>query len=72
MRVPVPPHFSFEHTVESHGWYLLAPFRWDRKEKVLRRPEVFGGDVVDVEFRFRDGALEISVAAGFSAPKSAG
>jgi len=60
MRVPVPPHFSFEHTVESHGWYLLAPFRWDRKEQVLRRPETIGDDVVDVEFRFRRGAIEIN------------
>ncbi len=71
MRVPVPPHFSFEHTVESHGWYLLAPFRWDRKERVLRRPEVAGDGVVDLEFRFLDGALEISVAAGFSTPNDA-
>ena len=62
MRVPVPPHFSFAHTVESHGWYLLAPFRWDRKGKVLRRPEAIGGRVVDVEFRFRNGEIEITPA----------
>ncbi len=59
-RIPVPPHFSFEHTVESHGWYLLAPFRWDRKKKVLCRPEVIDDQVLDLEFRFRRGALEIT------------
>jgi hypothetical protein len=62
MRIPVPPHFSFEATVESHGWYLLAPFRWDRKTKVLRRPEAIGDRVVDVAFRFRNGAIEITPA----------
>ena len=62
MRLPVPPHFSFPSTVESHGWYLLAPFRWDRKTKVLRRPEAIGKDVADLEIRFRRGALEIDGA----------
>jgi 3-methyladenine DNA glycosylase/8-oxoguanine DNA glycosylase len=60
MRLPVPPHFSFEATVESHGWYQLAPFRWDRKKKVLRRPEVIDDEVADLEIRFRRGALEVT------------
>lgn len=60
MRLTVPPHFSFEATVESHGWYLLAPFRWDRKARTLRRPEVIDGRVVEAEFRFRRGAVEIA------------
>src|SRR6266516_2096020 len=45
LRLAVPPHFSFESTVESHGWYLLAPFRWDRQAKILRRPEAIDDDV---------------------------
>jgi 3-methyladenine DNA glycosylase/8-oxoguanine DNA glycosylase len=72
LRLAVPPHFSFESTVESHGWYLLAPFRWDRKQSVLRRPEAIGDEVFDLEFRFRRGALEVSVAAGASPAGRAG
>ena len=51
MILRVPPHFSFAATVESHGWYQLAPFRWSRKKGVLRRN--------DMEIRFRDGALRV-------------
>ena len=40
----------------SHGWYLLAPFRWSRQEKALRRAEVLGGDAVDLTITFQDGA----------------
>jgi 3-methyladenine DNA glycosylase/8-oxoguanine DNA glycosylase len=35
--------------VVSHGWYLLAPFRWSREELVLRRPEIVGGKARDLE-----------------------
>jgi 3-methyladenine DNA glycosylase/8-oxoguanine DNA glycosylase len=35
--------------VVSHGWYLLAPFRWSRDEHVLNRPEVLGGKAYDLE-----------------------
>lgn len=51
MILRVPPHFSFPATVESHGWYRLAPFRWSREKGVLRRN--------DVEIRFRNGALHV-------------
>jgi 3-methyladenine DNA glycosylase/8-oxoguanine DNA glycosylase len=43
--IPVPPGFNFESTVQSHGWYLLAPFRWSRAQKMLYRPEILGGRV---------------------------
>ena len=43
--IPVPPAFNFESTVVSHGWYLLAPFRWSRAHGVLYRPEILGGKV---------------------------
>ncbi|GAC1395898.1 MAG: hypothetical protein NVSMB68_12820 [Thermoanaerobaculia bacterium] len=60
MRLPVPPHFSFAATVESHGWYLLAPVRWDRTARVLRRPEAIGNRVVDLEIVLRRNALDVS------------
>jgi 3-methyladenine DNA glycosylase/8-oxoguanine DNA glycosylase len=36
MKVPEP--FDLELTVRSHGWYDLAPWRWDEARKVLARP----------------------------------
>jgi 3-methyladenine DNA glycosylase/8-oxoguanine DNA glycosylase len=46
--VPVPANFAFRATVLSHGWYHLAPFRWDGEARVLRRCEVLGGGAVDL------------------------
>jgi 3-methyladenine DNA glycosylase/8-oxoguanine DNA glycosylase len=43
--ISVPPGFNFESTVVSHGWYVLAPFKWLRAERVLYRPEILGGKV---------------------------
>jgi N-glycosylase/DNA lyase len=60
--LPTPPGFSFRATVESHGWYQLAPFRWSREEQVLRRKERFGNRTVDLAITFRDGALHVSGA----------
>src|SRR5437870_11525412 len=50
--ISVPRNFSFEPTVLSHGWYLLAPFRWSRPDKALRRAEVSGGKAVDLTISF--------------------
>jgi len=52
--VKVPGNFSFPSTVNSHGWYLLAPFHWSPKERILRRAEVLGGKAVDLTIS-RDG-----------------
>ena len=58
-----PSGFSFVSTVESHGWVQLAPFRWSREEQVLRRREVLGGVVTDLEITHRAGALRVRGAA---------
>jgi 3-methyladenine DNA glycosylase/8-oxoguanine DNA glycosylase len=58
-----PPAFSYVSTVESHGWFKLAPFRWDGR--VLARPEVIDGRVVDVEITWRPG----SIRAAWKAPE---
>jgi 3-methyladenine DNA glycosylase/8-oxoguanine DNA glycosylase len=63
MRIAAPAGFSFEYTVESHGWYLLAPFRWSRSEKVLRRPELLDGQAVDLEVRCRRGAIDVAASS---------
>ena len=51
----IPEDFVFATTVESHGWYMLAPFRWSRDEGVLRRRERDG----ELEISCRDGALRV-------------
>ena len=51
--------FNFPSTVVSHGWYLLAPFRWSRDEQILRRPEVLGGKAVDLEISHDGDALVV-------------
>ena len=67
-RLAAPPGFSFASTVESHGWYLLAPFRWSRSEKILRRAEDFGERVTDLEIRFRRGSIEVSAPGEHEMP----
>ena len=62
IRIPTPPGFSFRATVESHGWYQLAPFRWSREDEVLRRRERFGNRTLDLGITFRDGALRVTGA----------
>ena len=51
--IPAPPGFNFPSTVVSHGWYLLAPFRWSRSRQTLYRPEILGGKVRHL--RIKDG-----------------
>jgi len=59
VRLAAPANFSFPSTVVSHGWYLLAPFRWSARDEVLRRADVIGGKAVDLTITFADGALVI-------------
>lgn len=48
MRAPDP--FDLVLTVRSHGWYDLAPWRWDEPRRVLGRPLALeGGRVVHAE-----------------------
>ncbi len=51
MRIPTPPAFALEPTVRSHGWYLLAPFRWDSSAQSLSRTELLGGEPFDLTIR---------------------
>ena len=60
--IPVPPHFHFASTVVSHGWYLLAPFRWARDEQTLHRPEILGGKAVDLRISFDGESLRVEGA----------
>jgi N-glycosylase/DNA lyase len=63
LRIPLPPGFSFDAVVRSHGWYDLPPFSYDAGSGALstRLPS---GEVV---FRARDGFLE---ARGRGVPRA--
>ncbi len=60
MKIPTPPRFAFEPTVRSHGWYLLAPFRWDPRARTLFRTEMLGGTAIDLAIRHEAGALVVA------------
>jgi 3-methyladenine DNA glycosylase/8-oxoguanine DNA glycosylase len=62
VKLSVPDNFSFPSTVNSHGWYLLAPFRWSPRDGVLRRAEVIGGKAVDLTISSERHALRIDGA----------
>lgn len=38
ITLPAPSDFNFKSTVESHGWYQLAPNRYDAEKAILQRP----------------------------------
>jgi 3-methyladenine DNA glycosylase/8-oxoguanine DNA glycosylase len=60
--IQTPPRFNFASTVVSHGWYLLAPFRWARDEQTLHRPEILGGKAVDLRISFDGASLRVEGA----------
>jgi len=62
VRIPTPSKFNFAQTVVSHGWYHLAPFRWDAAAKRLHRIELLAGRPVALAIRHTRGALEVSGA----------
>jgi len=78
--LPLPPNFSFDAVVRSHGWYDLPPFEYDREKGELRtivevpplppgegRGEgVTRGDkAASISFRVRKGRLE-AISDGLS------
>lgn len=62
MRVPEP--FDLALTVRSHGWYDLAPWRWDAARRVLGRPlRLAGGRAVYAEVAEAPGGLAFRALA---------
>ena len=56
LALEIPPNFSFDAVVRSHGWYNLRPFAYDRKEGVL----TIEGPRGALTFRAAPGRLEAS------------
>jgi 3-methyladenine DNA glycosylase/8-oxoguanine DNA glycosylase len=61
-NLSLPDDFAFAPTVESHGWYRLAPFRWSPEEQVLRRKEALPEGIVELEIRCAKGRLLVTAA----------
>src|SRR5258708_2047965 len=62
VKIKTPAGFNFSHTVVSHGWYHLAPFRWDRARETLHRIELLDGQPVALAITDRNGALQVKGA----------
>lgn len=56
LAIPLPPGFSFDAVVRSHGWYDLLPFAYDRDAGVL----AIAGAREPVTFRAAPGGLVVS------------
>lgn len=51
-RILTDETFNFRATVESHGWYMLPPFSYDREEGVLTRVHrLLDGRVIRLHIR---------------------
>ena len=59
LSIPTPPDFDFRQTVISHGWYHLAPFRWDERREALHRTELLGDAAIDLRIRAKKKRLVI-------------
>jgi N-glycosylase/DNA lyase len=60
MRLRLPPDFSFDRVVRSHGWYDLPPFSYDAKAGELRTAVASADGAVLVRFRALGGFLQAS------------
>jgi N-glycosylase/DNA lyase len=61
LRLALPPQFSFDAVVRSHGWYDLPPFSYDAATEVLHA--VIPGPAA-LHFRAREGKLEVTGESG--------
>lgn len=60
ISIPIPPDFSFERTVMSHGWCELSPFEFDRESwKLVRVLEIDKGRPVTVTITGAQGSIEV-------------
>ena len=64
IRISLPPDFSFDGVVRSHGWYDLPPFSYDRDKGVLKAHVGFGAFNPAFSRGKREKAAEIVFRAG--------
>lgn len=62
LAIPAPKDFRFQATVESHGWYQLAPFDYDHETGILSRPyKLSDGGIVTLHMRGATQAVMVEV-----------
>ncbi|HSI88572.1 MAG TPA: hypothetical protein VK918_05920 [Pyrinomonadaceae bacterium] len=63
VKVPTPEGFSFRHAVQGHGWYDLAPFKFD--EELSSLAYIFrdrkSGRPVEGTIKESNGSLTVSI-----------
>ena len=60
--VPTAPQFDFRATVLSHGWLMLAPFRWDEDSGTLSYLlQTADGEVQRLEMSEADAGLRVNL-----------
>ncbi len=65
IELPTPTPYDFAGSVKGHGWYQLAPFRWDESLRQLERVErLDDGRVVLLRLTGRPGAVRVTVETG--------
>ena len=69
-RVTLPANFSFRHTVESHGWYDLTPFRYNSIDKELSYTFTsLNGKPESVSIKDGNGTLSLWVSGEVARPE---
>ncbi len=60
--IPTAPQFSFQRTVPSHGWLMLAPFRWHAADGTLSYAyQAADGSVLRLLMREADAGVRIDL-----------
>ena len=59
--IKTPPSFNFGLTVQSHGWYNLAPFQFDESRKTLSYPFLEARKVVNTTVSHSKAGLKIDL-----------
>ncbi len=61
LRLAVPAPFEFPLVVKGHGWFDLAPHRWDDREERLDTALFFEGQAIDCRIRTATAGLRVEV-----------
>lgn len=68
LEIPLPPFFSFDAVVRSHGWYDLPPFRYDAPGRTLETAVASGEAAAPLRFEEAGGVLRVS-GSGLPRPR---
>lgn len=71
-KLSARPPFRFLSVIRSHGWYQLAPYRWDAEAQIFQSVErLESGRVVVLEITGTNEGVSVSVAGRLSKQEQA-